>query len=603
MNSTLPDKSSLWRRLGQRLLNYLPLASWLNRYHREAFARDCVAGVVVSIVMVPQCMGYALLAGMPAEYGLYSAIIPSLLYAMLGSSRALSVGPAALISILVASTIATLDPQSETEYIHYAVNISFLSGVFLLCMRLLRLGSLTNYISVPVIGGFTTAAALTIIFSQLKHMLGVTVGEGLNFGQTAQALVQNLSQANLYTVAVGGTACLSLWYFKTGFPAQVKKLRLPSWLEQALGKSGPMVVMLLGAALIAILQWDREAGVAVVGMIPAGLPGLASVPVDFALWRELALPSFLIALMCFITSLAVSSSLASQRKERVDSNQELLALGAANLGAAFSGTFALAGSLSRSAVNHSAGAETTIATVISTLCIVITLLFLTPLFHHLPLAVLGAVVTISVLSMMDGRQLVRCWRVNRSDAFSWLATFCAVLVFDIEIGIFVGILLSIVLLLHRTSHPHIAVVGRVAGSAHFRNVTRHDVVTDRAILAIRVDESLYFSNVRYIEDFILEQCSTHPEAEHLVLICSSVSFVDATAVESLELLIEKLRERGIILHLAEVKGPVMDQLQNTPLLERLAPGQLFFTADDAVRTLTEQQHDDIAGSGTQGVRN
>lgn len=600
MNSTLPDKPSrpgqalrrfgqALRRFGQRLLSSLPLARWLRHYHGDAFARDCVAGVVVSIVMVPQCMGYALLAGMPAEYGLYSAIIPSLLYALLGSSRTLSVGPAALISILVAGTIATLNPQTEAEYIHYAVNISFLTGSFLVFMRLLRLGSLTNYISVPVISGFTTAAALTIIASQLKHVLGVTVGEGLNFGQTAEALLHSLPRINPYTLAVGVGACLGLWYFKSGFPSLIARLRLPPWLAQALGKSGPMVVILLSAAVIATLGWDRQAGVAVVGVIPSGLPTLSALPVDIALWRELALPSFLIALMCFITSLAVSSSLASKRKERVDSNQELLALGAANLGAAFSGTFALAGSLSRSAVNHNAGAETTLATVISTLCIVITLLFLTPLFHHLPLAVLGAVVIMSVLSMMDVRQLLRCWRVNRPDAFSWLATFCAVLVFDIEIGICVGILLSVVLLLHRTSHPHIAVVGRVVGSTHFRNVARHDVHTDSAMLAIRVDESIHFSNVQFIEDFILHQCAAHPQARHLVLMCSSVSFVDTTAVEALQLLAEKLRDRNVTLHLAEVKGPVMDQLKQTRLLERLAPGRVFFTADEAMRTLTAQK--------------
>jgi SulP family sulfate permease len=588
MNSTAPDKLSWPHRLGQWLLDALPLGRWLKHYHSDHLVRDCVAGVVVSIVMVPQCMGYALLAGIPAQYGLYCAIIPSLAYALLGSSRALSVGPAALISILVASSIAALNPQNEAEYLHYAVNISFLTGVFLWFMRLLRLGSLTKYISLPVIGGFTTAAALTIIFSQLKHVLGVPVATGLSFGHTAQALLQGLPQINEHTLLVAAGAILGLWYFKSIFPPWVKARRLPTWLEQALSKCGPMVVILASASLMATLHWDITAGVSVVGTIPTGLPSLTGIAVDIALWQQLALPSFLIALMCFITSLAVSSSLASKRQERVDSNQELLALGAANLGAAFSGTFALAGSLSRSAVNDSAGAETTIATVVSAFCIIITLLFLTPLFYYLPLAVLGAVVIMSVLSMMDPRQLLRCWRINRPDAFSWLATFCAVLVFDIEIGICVGILLSIVLLLHRASRPHLAVVGRVIGSSHFRNVTRHDVVTHSSMLAIRVDESIYFSNVQYIEDFILDQCTAHPLAKHLVLMCSSVSFVDATAVEALESLIVKLQKRGVTLHLAEVKGPVMDQLNNTQLIQRLQPGQVFFSADEAMRTLTQQ---------------
>ncbi|WP_439135733.1 SulP family inorganic anion transporter [Pseudomaricurvus sp.] len=564
----------------------LPLGRWLKEYSADTFVRDCVAGVVVSIVMVPQCMGYALLAGMPAVYGLYCAIIPAFLYALLGSSRSLSVGPAALISIMLASSIAVLDPQSETQYIHYAVNISLLAGLFLLAMSVLRLGNLTNYISVPVISGFTSAAALTIMASQLKHMMGVDIEQGLDFGHTLLVLFQSVGQVNMTTALIGVLACVGLWFFKSPFPVFIRRLKLPSWLEQALSKSGPMVVVLVSAVLVATLHLSTKAGVSVVGDIPAGLPSLSGVSVDLVLWKQLAMPSFLIALMCFITSIAVSSSLASKRRERVDSNQELLALGAANLGAAFSGTFALAGSLSRSAVNDAAGAETPIASVISAVCIVMTLLFLSSAFHFLPLAVLGAIVIMSVFSMIDVRQFVRCWRLNRADAYSLLATFFAVLIFDIEIGIGVGIVLSVVLLLHRASHPHMAVVGRVGDSAHFRNVERHDVVTANSVVAIRVDESIYFSNVQFVEDFILEQCASHPSARHIVLIFSSVSFVDTTAVDALQRLIEKLRDNDITLHLAEVKGPVMDQLQKSTFLSLLEPGQVFFTTDEAMRTLT-----------------
>ncbi|GAB3097522.1 sulfate permease [Aestuariicella hydrocarbonica] len=571
------------------LLQSLPLTHFLKHYRLESFVRDCVAGIVVSIVMIPQCMGYALLAGMPAEYGLYCAILPTFLYALLGSSRCLSVGPAALISIILASSIAALNPQSDAQYIFYAVNISFLAGMFLLLMRLLRLGNLTNYISTPVISGFTSAAALTIMLSQLKHVLGVEIGAGLDFGETLRALIRSLVEVNWPTLSIGVGACLVLWYFKALFPALIKTFSLPTWLQQALGKSGPMVVVFGAAALVAVLQLDQTSGVAVLGNIPPGLPDLTAVwtgfSMDIELWKQLALPAFLIALMCFITSIAVGSSLASLRKERVNPNQELLALGIANLGAAVSGTFALAGSLSRSAVSHQAGAETPIASVISALCIILTLLVLTPLFYSLPLAVLGAIVIMSVFSMIDIAQVGRCWKLNRADAYSLLATFFAVLVFNIEIGICVGIILSIVLLVHRASHPHIAVVGRVGESAHFRNVERHDVVTDESIIAIRVDESIYFSNVQFIEDFILEQCSAHPHAEHVVLICSSVSFIDATAVDALEQLGEKLRETGITFHLAEVKGPVMDQLKRTEMIERLKPGQIFFTVDEAMRSL------------------
>ncbi|MBU3069327.1 sulfate permease [Aestuariicella sp. G3-2] len=563
-----------------------PLGRWLKDYRKETLVRDCVAGIVVSIVMVPQSMGYALLAGMPAEYGLYCAILPAFLYAFLGSSRSLSVGPAALISIMLAGSVATLNPQTEVEYIHYVVNISLLVGVFLMAMSLLRLGRLTNYISVPVISGFTSAAALTIMVSQLKHMMGVELGTGLDFGHTLLSLVQSIGQINIVTVVIGVSACVALWFFKTPFPRLIQRLKLPSWLEQALSKSGPMVVVLASAVMVAVLHLETSAQVSVVGNIPQGLPALSGISVDIALWKQLAMPSFLIALMCFITSIAVSSSLASKRRERVDSNQELLALGVANLGAAFSGTFALAGSLSRSAVNDATGAETTISSMVCALCIVVTLLFLTAAFYYLPLAVLGAIVIMSVFSMIDVQQFLRCWRLNRADAYSLLATFLAVLIFDIQTGIGVGIVLSVVLLLHRASHPHIAVVGRVGDSAHFRNIERHDVITSQSVVAIRVDESIYFSNVQYIEDFILEQCASHPQANHIVLICSSVSFVDTTAVDELERLIDKLRENEITLHFAEVKGPVMDQLKKTRLLDRLQPGRVFFTTDEAMRTLT-----------------
>ncbi|WP_438464012.1 SulP family inorganic anion transporter [Marinomonas sp. PE14-40] len=567
------------------VLDKLPLANWLKTYKKQDVISDLIAGLIATIIMVPQGMAYALLAGVPAEYGLYCAILPSFFYAILGSSRSLSVGPAALISIMVASSVGALAPETDQMYLIYAVNISFLVGAFLLLMRLLRLGSMTNFISLPVISGFTSASAIIILTSQLKHLLGVSVPTGLNFAETIEALFAQVSLINYTTLSIGIGACIGLWYFKNLFPGQLKRLGLNALLEQALAKAGPMLIVLAFAYIVFFGQLNDLNQVRVVGAIPEGLPSLQIFQLDVSLWQALALPSLLIALMCFVTSISVGTTLANKRKERINANQELLALGAANLMAALSGTFALAASMSRSAVNHSAGAQTTIASIVCAFGVLITLLFLTPFFYYLPLAVLGAIVVMSVASMIELEQLKRCWRVNRTDAYSLVATFFTVLVFGIELGITVGILGSVMLVVYRASHPHMAVVGRVGNSEHFRNIKRHQVNTEQGILAIRVDESIYFSNVQCIEDYIFTQINLASEIQHIVLIFSSVSFIDTTALDAFEAMKTKLEDLGISLHLAEVKGPVMDQLNQTSFIEQLKPGQIFFTTDDAFKHL------------------
>ena len=569
-----------------RLNAVLPLQHWLKSYSKTALINDFIAGIIATIVMVPQGMAYALLAGVPAEYGLYCAILPTLLYALLGSSRSLSVGPAALISIMVASSIGALNPQSEVEYLHYAVNISFLAGMFLIAMRLFRLGSITNFISMPVVSGFTSASAIIITTSQLKHIFGLPVASGLSFNETLWQLGTHVMDINYPTLFAGILACVGLWYFKEHFPKLVKRMPFPTWLNQAMSKAGPMFVVLIGAILVGAFDLHETANIAIVGLIPDGLPSLHFIAIDLALWKSIALPSFLIALMCFVTSITVGTSLAGKRKERIDANQELLALGAANLGAALSGTFALAASMSRSAVNHSAGAETTIASMVCALGVLMTLLFLTPLFYFLPLVVLGAIVIMSVSSLIELYQIKRCWKLNKADAYSLLATFSTVLVFGIEIGICVGIIGSVILIIHRASHPHIAIVGRVGNSEHFRNIERHDVQIDKNVLAIRVDESIYFSNIQCIEDFIFDACYKRPETRHVVLIFSSVSFVDTTAVDALDNMLSKFNDLHVQLHLAEVKGPVMDQLQDSQFVTDLTPGKIFFTTDEALKSLS-----------------
>ncbi|WP_027858888.1 SulP family inorganic anion transporter [Marinobacterium jannaschii] len=567
------------------LLNRLPLSQWLQAYNRETFVSDLIAGVVVAIMLIPQGMAYAMLAGMPAEYGLYCAILPLLLYALLGSSRSLAVGPVAIASLMVASSLGQLQLQTSSEYIRYAVNLSLLCAGFLLLLRLLRLGDIVNFISHSVITGFTSAAAVVIAISQLRHILGLPRPPEGEFLPALTSMLQQLDQLNIASLLVGCGAIAVLWWSKKPLAKVLQECRWPQAISQPLSKAGPMFAVVAGTLVVWLGELDQSLAVSTVGLIPEGLPSISFGLIDPSTWQVLALPALLIALVGFLESVSVGTALASKRQERINPNQELLALGAANLGAAFSGTFAVAGGLGRSMVNHSAGAQTTIASLISALLVAVTLLWLTPLFYYLPKAVLGAIVIMAVLPLIDLSGIRKCWQFNKADALTLALTFTLVLVLGVELGILLGIGSSILLLIYRASQPHIAIVGRVGESEHFRNIARHQVSTLNDTLALRVDESLYFANTRYVESFILQQCAAAPHLRHVVLICSAVNFIDASALETLENLIIKLRNQQVRLHLAEVKGPVMDQLKNTELLQELAPGQVFFTTDEAMRSL------------------
>jgi len=569
------------------LINRLPLSHWLKDYQQSHFINDLIAGIVVAVMLIPQGMAYAMLAGMPPEYGLYSALLPLLLYALLGSSRSLAVGPVAIASLMVASSLGQLELSSSAEYIRYAVNLSLLTAFFLLLLRLLRLGDIVNFISHSVITGFTSAAAVVIAFSQLRHILGLERPDENSFIASLQYMLQQLDQLNPATLLIGIGAIMILWWSKQPLGRLLQRWQLPAAISQPLSKAGPMLAVAAGTLLVWLGGFDQAYQVKTVGTIPEGLPALSLALIDPSTWPVLALPALLIALVGFLESVSVGTALASKRQERIDPNQELLALGAANLGAAVSSTFAVAGGLGRSMVNHSAGAQTTIASLISALLLAITLLWLTPLFYYLPQTVLGAIVIMAVLPLIDLSGIRKCWRFNKADALTLALTFVLVLLLGVEEGIVLGIGSSILLLIYRASQPHIAIVGRVGESEHFRNIERHDVSTLNNTLALRVDESLYFANTRYVEGFILQQCAAAPQIRHVVLICSAVNFIDASALETLEHLIIKLRNQQVRLHLAEVKGPVMDQLKNTELLDELAPGQVFFTTDEAMRRLSD----------------
>ncbi len=570
-----------------RLDRFFPILGWLRSYRQETLISDSIAGLIVAIMLVPQGMAYAFLAGLPPQMGLYAGIVPLFIYGLLGSSRSLAVGPVAIASLMVGEAVSQ-HAQAGTElYIATAMVLALLVGMILLLMYLLRLGSLVNFLSHSVITGFTSAAALMIAFSQVKYILGLEFPRGHGFPDTLSNLFNHIPQTNLITLLLALSAFVVMWFSKNYLATTLTRLGCSKLLASSLAKAGPMFAIVLGVALVELFQLDQAYGISVVGDIPAGLPAFHLLPVDLDWWQSLLPAALLIALVGFLESVSVGTALASKRRERIAPDQELVALGFANLGAAFTGAYPVAGGFGRSMVNDASGAQTTVASLITATGLALTVLFFTPWFYSLPKAVLGVIVIMAVLPLIDLSGIKSTWRFNRADALTLIVTFVMVLLAGVEIGLLSGVALSIALLLQRNSHPHIAIVGRVGDSEHFRNIERFDVKTNPCCIGLRIDENLYFANTRYIEDEVIAVVAEQPQLQHLVIICSAISFIDASALETLEMLKDNLQESGVTLHLADVKGPVMDQLKQTRFIELLAPGQVYLSTHEAMRDLCD----------------
>ncbi|MAZ03676.1 MAG: sodium-independent anion transporter [Sneathiella sp.] len=564
---------------------FVPAVGWLRSYSFQDFPGDLTAGIITAILLVPQAMAYSILAGLPPEVGLYASIVPPILYALFGSSRALAVGPVAVASLMVASALGSLALPGSPDYILAALVLSALIGLFLLIMGIAKLGFLANFLSHPVMSGFTSAAAIVIAFSQLKHLLGLDIPRGARIDEAILYIFGHITDANSITVTVSVISLALLFVLRRYFGPILMRVGFSEAIANTLVKAGPMFVVIFMTFLSARMLWNETAGLVVVGSIPAGLPPLTLPEFDFALWRELAISAALIALVSFVESVAIARVLASKRRQKIDVNQELVGLGVANLGAAFSGGSPVCGGFSRSVVNFSAGANTQLAAIITACLIALSVLFFTPLFYYLPQAVLAAIIIVAVLGLVDFKALKVNWVYSKSDAAAWLVTFAVVMAEGIEMGIIAGVGISLILFLWRSSKPHIAIVGRVGSSEHFRNIKRHQVRTCPHVLAIRVDESLFFANTRYFENYILSAIVDQPEVKHVVFICSAINAIDGSALESLEQLITDLKSAGVTFHLAEVKGPVMDRLQRTHFLEHLKPGEVFLSTHEAFKAL------------------
>lgn len=582
-NSALPSAQRAHPANGWR--RFVPALAWARSYQRSYLSGDLMAGLIVAIMLVPQSMAYALLGGLPPQVGLYASIAPLVVYALLGTSRALAVGPVAIVSLLVASGLTPLAEPGSAAYVQLALTVAFLAGLIQIAMGLARLGFLVNFLSHPVLAGFTSAAALVIGLSQVRTLLGIKIPQTDKFLETLLYTVQGAGRTNWVTLAIGLGSLALLLYFRSGLSKHLDRLGLARSLVVTITRSGPLVVTLLGTLLVAALRLDQRAGVSVVGRVPAGLPPLTWPTVDLTLWGTLLPTALAISLVGYTESISVAKALASKRRQKVDPDQELLALGAADLAAAFTGGYPVTGGLSRSSVNFAAGAHTGLASLVTAGLLTLTVLFFTPAFTYLPNAVLAAIIVAAVTNLFDAETLREAWRYNKADAASWLVTFGVVLAWGIEVGIAAGVLTSLALFLWRTSRPHMAVVGRVGETEHFRNVLRHPVRTCPHVIAVRVDESLYFANTRFLEDQLLAMVADRPEVRHLLLICSAVNFIDASALQTLEALRAELQDAGVQLHLAEVKGPVMDRLQAIGFVERLGAEHIFLSTHEAMRAL------------------
>ncbi len=569
---------------GATLSKYLPILDWGLNYRREDLSGDITAGIIVASLLIPQGMAYAMLAGLPPQVGLYASILPQVIYAFLGTARMLSVAPVAVDSLMVAAAIGKL-AQDESSYLAYATTLAFLVGAIEIFMGVFRLGFLVNFLSQAVISGFITAAAIIIGFSQVKHLFGLKIPQTESFLMTLNYLGQELSNTNGITLGLGVVCLLSLFYFKKGLGEQLKKRGVNPVAIALLSKTGPLIVVIISSLVVWGLQLDRVAAVKVVGNIPQGLPPLTLPLFDINTIKSLSTPALAISFVGFMEAFAVGKFLAGKKGQKIDANQEFIALGGANIAAAFTGGYPITGGLSRSVVNFSAGANTGLASMITAVILATTVLFLTPLFYFLPQTSLAAIILVAVGNLLDFATLKRLWNYDKADAIAWLAAFVAVLLTSVEKGIMLGAVISLLLHLWRTSVPHIAIVGRVEGTEHFRNVLRHPVKTCPHVLAVRVDESLYFVNTKYLENYVMEAVRRNPEVKYLLLVCSAVNLIDGSALETLQSLIVDLENMGIEFYMSEVKGPVMDKLEKVGFVDKLGRDRIFLTTDRAMKFL------------------
>ena len=552
---------------------FLPFIDWIKNYQKSNFGGDLSAGLTVGVMLIPQGMAYAMLAGLPPIYGLYASTIPLIVYALLGTSRQLAVGPVAMVSLLIANGVGAMAEIASPEFVALAILLALMVGVIQLAMGIFRLGFLVNFLSHPVIAGFTSAAAIIIAFSQLKHLFGLNIPRG-KVHETFLNIVQNFQQINLPTLALGLSSIALLWTIKKS------KKRIP----------GPIVIVLLGIGLVYFLGL-HEYGVSIIKDVPSGLPSVGLVAISWESVQKLLPIALTIAFVSFMESIAVAKAIQSKHKDyEIVPNQELIALGLSNVFGSFFQAFPTTGGFSRTAVNDQAGAKTGLASIISALLIVVTLLFFTPYFYYLPKAILAAIIMVAVVGLVDVAEAKHLWKTDRVDFGLFMITALGTLIFGIEEGIVIGVILSLAMMIYKVSYPHIAPLGRIPNSRHFRNLNRFDgLLENEQYIILRIDAPLFFANINYVRDKIDKMVFNNPNVEAIIISGQTINSVDSSAIHMLQDLVEKYKKDNIQLYFTGLIGPVRDVLKKAHLFEEFGEEHFFLHVNEAVDYIEHKQ--------------
>ena len=553
---------------------------WLNGYKPALLGGDIISALILSVLLVPQSLAYALLAGLPPQAGIYAAIFPAIAYAFFGSSRYLSVGPVAITSIMTAAAIAHF--PEETRMLTAAM-LALTAGGFLVLFGLLKGGALATFFSRPVVSAYITGASILIILSQVKHLFRIDVS-GRKIAELVPSLLTHIGAAHLVTMLVGLGTIAALLMFKLYSVTVLRRLGLRARRARLIAKLSPIVVVAFSVVITAALKLDTAYGVKVIGAIPKTLPHFEFPLAELDHWKALLLSGFLIALVGFVDSISVGQTLAAKSRLRVDPNKELLGVGAANIAAGITGAYPVAGSLSRSAVNYSSGARSPLVGVMTAIIMAVAVLTIMPLLSKLPLATLAGLIIFSCFSLLNFSEIWRIGRYSKSDAITALGAFFAVLFLGVQYGVLVGTILSMIFHIRLTLKPHTVEVGRFPGTEHYRDASKFEVEEFDELKTLRIDESLYFANARYLEDTVSKMVVKYPKMQHLILMCPAVNRIDASALDSLLEINARLESIGIKLHLSDLHSHVRTRLSRSVFMKKLT-GKVFISQHEAIEAL------------------
>ena len=547
---------------------FIPILNWLPDYKSEYLKDDFIAGVTVAVLLIPQGMAYALIAGLPPIYGLYAALTPQIIYAFLGTSRQLAVGPVAMDSLLVAAGLGALSIVDSDQYIQTAILLALTIGAIQFLFGLLKMGFIVNFLSKPVISGFTSAAAIIICLNQLRHILGISISQSNKIHVFTSALMQSETPINLHSLIIGIVSIILLILIK-GWSSKI-----PSAL----------VIVVIGICWVTFTH-QIQPSVAIVGNIPDGLPNFSFPSLKWEIIKELIPISLTIALVAFMEAISIAKSIQEKHKTyEINPNQELLALGASNMIGSFFQSYPTTGGFSRTAVNNEAGAKTGVAALISALIVAIILTFFTDWFYYLPKSVLGAIIIVAVIKLIDYKYAIRLYKIRKDEFLVLLITFIATLFIGITEGILFGIIFSFLLLVYRTSKPHYAFLGRIGSTNYFKNIKRFpdEVVLRDDLIILRFDAQLFFGNIHFFKKLVFDSLNKNPrKVKGFIINARSMNYIDSTAIEQLIDIIEKIQEKGIRVMLVGATGPTRDSVIKSKLINVVKKGNLFITSGDA----------------------